>query len=173
MEATVALHSTVGPARTTISAIAARAGVQRHTVYAHFGDARDLFRACSSHWLSLNPRPDPSGWWAIEEPEEQLRTALDAVYAYYERVEAELAPVRRDFELVPAMAERAAAWAADWAALRDGLTRRWGLRGARRRRLAAAIGHALDFEAWRSLFRRQGLERAQAVELMVRLAAAV
>ena len=32
VEATVALHTSVGPARTTISAVAAKAGVQRHTV---------------------------------------------------------------------------------------------------------------------------------------------
>ena len=50
VEAAVALHTSVGPARTTISAIAERAGVERHTVYAHFPDERTLFRACSTHW---------------------------------------------------------------------------------------------------------------------------
>jgi AcrR family transcriptional regulator len=34
-EAAVELHETVGPARTTVSAIAEKAGVQRHTYYAH------------------------------------------------------------------------------------------------------------------------------------------
>ncbi len=50
VEATVELHEKLGPARTTISAIADRAGVQRLTVYRHFPDERSLFRACSGHW---------------------------------------------------------------------------------------------------------------------------
>ncbi len=58
VEATVALHTSDGPARTTISAIADRAGVERHTVYAHFPDERALFDACSAHWASLHPFPD-------------------------------------------------------------------------------------------------------------------
>jgi len=58
--AAVDLHSTVGPARTTISAIAERAGVQRLTVYRHFPEERDLFAACGAHWISENPPPDPA-----------------------------------------------------------------------------------------------------------------
>ena len=50
VDAAVELHTSVGPARTTISAIAERAGVERHTVYAHFPDEPTLFRACSTHW---------------------------------------------------------------------------------------------------------------------------
>jgi len=45
-EAALELHGTVGPARTTISAIAERAGVRRATVYRHFPDERTLFEAC-------------------------------------------------------------------------------------------------------------------------------
>ena len=45
------LHTSVGPARTRSCAIAERAGVQRHTVYAHFPDEASIFRACTGHWL--------------------------------------------------------------------------------------------------------------------------
>ncbi len=58
VEATVDLHSTLGPARTTISDVAERAGVQRHTVYAHFPTERDLFYACSGLALERDPLPD-------------------------------------------------------------------------------------------------------------------
>ena len=68
VEATVGLHSSVGPAQTTISAIAERAGVQRHTVYAHFRDERELFDACSAHWAALHPFPDPARWVEIDDP---------------------------------------------------------------------------------------------------------
>src|SRR6476659_2729549 len=57
-EAAVELHGTVGPARTTVSAIAERAGVQRHTVYRHFPTDADLFAACSAHYVAAHPLPD-------------------------------------------------------------------------------------------------------------------
>ena len=87
VEATVELHSSEGPARTTISAIAERAGVERHTVYAHFPDERALFDACTAHWASLHPSPDPTPWLAIEDRERRLRGALHGVYGWYESVE--------------------------------------------------------------------------------------
>src|SRR5918996_4055938 len=67
-EAAVELHGRVGPARTTISAVADRAGVQRATVYRHFPDEDALFAACSGHWAAMNPSPDPSAWQAIRDP---------------------------------------------------------------------------------------------------------
>ena len=48
VDAAIDLHGTVGPARTTISAIAERAGVRRATVYRHFPDERALFLSCSA-----------------------------------------------------------------------------------------------------------------------------
>src|SRR5215213_3943262 len=82
-EATVELHQAVGPARTTVSAIAQKAGVQRHTYYAHFPETKDLYQACTAHYLQRNPLPDPSRWAEISGPEERLREALKVVYAYY------------------------------------------------------------------------------------------
>ena len=43
----------------------------------------------------------------------------------------------------------------------------------RRKSVRAAIGHALEFETWRSLVRRQGLSRAQAVDAMTLLVSSV
>ena len=40
IEATIELHQTVGPAATTVTDIAQRAGVGRVTVYRHFPDER-------------------------------------------------------------------------------------------------------------------------------------
>jgi len=61
-ESTVALHGTVGPAHTSISAIAEHAGVRRSTVYRHFPDEAALFNACSAHWLAEHPTPDLAAW---------------------------------------------------------------------------------------------------------------
>jgi AcrR family transcriptional regulator len=58
VEAAVDLHGTVGPALTTFSMVAERAGVQRHTLYAHFPDERSLAMACSALAMERDPLPD-------------------------------------------------------------------------------------------------------------------
>src|SRR5215210_1962247 len=79
-ESAVALHERLGPARTSISAIAQHAGVRRSTVYRHFPDEVALFDACSSHWREANPAPDPGAWAAIADPHERTRTVLRDLY---------------------------------------------------------------------------------------------
>ncbi len=162
VEAAVELHTTLGPARTSISAIAERAGVQRHTVYAHFPDDGALFAACSSHWRELHPFPDPGGWEAIGDPRRRLRRALRDLYAWYEAVESDWALIRRDEHLYPSFG---LAWESRMRSIAASLAGPFG----RRKPVAAAVGHALEFETWRSLVRRRGLSNAEAVELMVAL----
>src|SRR5215218_11254697 len=101
-EATVDLHGSIGPARTSISAVAERAGVQRATVYRHFPDEDALFDACSSHWMAQHPLPDAAAWAKIEDPEERLRTALSELYEWYAHGEYMLEKTTRDLPLVPA-----------------------------------------------------------------------
>jgi AcrR family transcriptional regulator len=165
--ATVELHREVGPANTTISAIAERAGVQRVTVYRHFPDEPTLLSACSAHWRASHPAPDPSAWPQIADPEERLRTALEAFYAYYRGDEAMMAKVRRDAEVMPNLAATIADLRYFMEAVVAILAAGWGARGRRRELLTAAIGHVLEFETWRSLERRQGLRPERAIELAV------
>jgi AcrR family transcriptional regulator len=169
VEATVALHTSVGPARTTISAIAQGAGVERHTVYAHFPDDRTLFRACSSHWRHQHPQPDYAHLASIEDPDRRLRTAIGAMYEWYESVESDLALFVRDASVLPIGAETLRETTSTVARFADSLARGW----PRRKTVRAAIGHALEFETWRSLVRRQGLSRKQAVDAMMALVASV
>src|SRR4051794_33300540 len=166
-EATVELHRTVGPARTTISAIAERAGVQRLTVYRHFPDERDLLAACSAHWLAADPPPDPGAWTAVADPRARLRRALRELYGFYEREEAMLANVDRDAPDMPALAAVADRSGFE-AASATVLARGW----PRRRAVRAAIGHALAFATWRSLRREQGLPPQACVDLMAALVSA-
>ena len=172
-EAAVELHGTVGPARTSISAIAERAGVRRSTVYRHFPDEETLFAACSSHWAEQNPPPDLEGWAAVDDPDERLRTALGELYSFYSRTHEMLENLYRDERTVPVVKERFAVFHGYLAAARDTLLRGHAARGRRRDELAAAIGHALAFSTWRSLTRDQGLDDAQATELMRGLVAGV
>jgi AcrR family transcriptional regulator len=165
IEAAIGLHGTVGPARTTISAIAENAGVRRATVYRHFPDERSLFMGCSGTFAERNPAPDPAGWASIADPGERLEAALDAIYAWYERVEPMFTSVIRDAETVPMVRELQDARLAYMAVIEDGLAQGWGVRGKAAKRLRAAIALALDFLAWRTLDER-GLERADAIAVM-------
>jgi AcrR family transcriptional regulator len=85
VEAAVALHGSIGPAQTTISMVAERAGVQRHTFYAHFPDERSLQLACSGLHLERDPLPDAEPWRKIADPSERLRAGLRAIYDWYTR----------------------------------------------------------------------------------------
>lgn len=166
-EATVELHEALGPAQTTISAIADRAGVQRLTVYRHFPDERALFAACTGHFQTENPPPDPSSWVCIADVEERLRVALAEVYAYHGRTERMIDKVMRDRQVHPLTREFSEPYFRHWEAMRDGLAIGWDVRDKRREMLLAALGHALDFGTWRSLVRQQGLDDERAIDLMV------
>ena len=172
VEAIVALHREVGPARTTISAIAERAGVERLTVYRHFADETAMFQACSAHFTKEVAPPDPAVWSHVADPAARLRAALVAFYDYYRRAEDMLAHVQRDAPQLPALAAVLAPWDAFAGSVRDGLLEQWPVPnpGPARARLAAAVAHALRFDTWRSLARAEGLDDADAADLMVTLA---
>src|SRR5918999_1407529 len=94
VDATVALHEEVGPARTTVAEIARRADVSRLTVYNNFPDEYELFAACQRHFLADNPPPDPSSALAIADPAERLDAVLHRLYRWYRRTERMSANVR-------------------------------------------------------------------------------
>ncbi len=168
-EAAVELHGTVGPARTTLSAVAQRAGVQRHTVYRHFPTEADLFGACSARYFTAHPWPELEHWRAISDPEQRLARALDELYAYYERTEPMFSNVLRDVELVEALRPTLVPLQRFLAEAAEILTAGWPTRGRRRHLLAAALRHAIDFQTWRSLTADKRITRAEAVELATAL----
>lgn len=170
-ESAVELHGTLGPARTSMSAVAEHAGVRRSTLYRHFPDERALFGACSAHWASENPPPDISRWAAIDDPAERLDAALAELYAYYRRTEEMLDKLFRDAPTVPVVDELMGAFRAFIAEAAKVLMQGRGLRGNAAKRTRAAIGHALAFRTWQDLTGAQGLDDDQAVELMSRLVA--
>jgi AcrR family transcriptional regulator len=168
-ESTVALHEEVGPAQTSISAIADRAGVRRSTVYRHFPDEASLFAACSAHWRAGNPAPDPTGWPALSDPAERTETALRELYAFYGRTSAMYASLMRDEPLLPIVQRLLGDFYGYLDAVQGILLAGRGLRGRRARAATAAIGHALAFPTWQSLTQEQGLTNDEAAELMCAL----
>ena len=171
-ESAVELHGTVGPSRTSMSAIADRAGVRRSTLYRHFPDEAAIYAACTAHWRAANPSPDPEAWAAIADPAERLARALPELYAFFARNEQMLANLFRDEQLVEAVSESFAAFRGYLDACRDVLLQRRGLRGHARTRVRAALGLAVSFHTWRSLTAGQGLDDEAAAALMQRLVAA-
>jgi AcrR family transcriptional regulator len=167
VEAAVRLHGTVGPAATTISALAEEAGVTRLTVYRHFPDDLALFTACSAHWASGQVMPDPQAWGRIDEPDRRLRDGLSDIYRFYRAAEPMLTNVRRDRDVVPKeLRDRTEATDARYC---DVLLQPFGARGSRRRRLRAILGHAVSFWTWRSLCIDQRLSDREAVQAMCTL----
>jgi len=165
-EATMALHESLGPARTSISAVAEHAGVRRSTVYRHFPDEAALFAACSSHWCAANPAPDPAGWAGIADPGARTEAALRELYAFYRRTEPMYTSLLRDEPVVPIIQQLLRGFHDYVKAIESILMAGRGLRGGAARRTRAAIGHAVAFPTWRSLTHDQGLSDADAVRMM-------
>jgi AcrR family transcriptional regulator len=163
--ATAALHGSVGPANTTVSAVAERAGVERATVYRHFPTEESLFEACTAHFYDRHPLPDARAWSEIADPTDRLGRALADLYEWFEETEDMLANVTRDAaHTPPGPRERFRSY---FEHVHATLMRGRHERGRARKRVRAAIGHAITFATWRSLVREHGLDQREAVELMV------
>ncbi len=166
-ESAVELHGTLGPSRTSMSAVAAHAGVRRSTLYRHFPDEAALFVACAGHWAAQHPLPVLDAWAAVGDPPERLRRALTELYAFYDDAEPMLSNLLRDVTLVEPVRQQIAAFGRYMDRAHETL-----LNGRRSpgRETAAAIGHAVSFSTWRSLVREQGCTADEAVAMMSRLA---
>ena len=162
VEAAVDLHSNLGPAATTFSMVAERAGVQRHTLYAHFPDERSLALACSGHVYARDPLPDAAGWRGIADRNERLHAGFTAIYGWYSRHASLMACVMRDIEHHAPTQEVVAARVAP-------VVTGWHeVLGAKLNDRQRALLHlALSFFTWRTLVRDGGLSQTAAVATMV------
>lgn len=169
--AAVGLHAEIGPARTTLSAVAERAGVQRNTLYRHFPDERSLLFACSGKFTDEHPLPDAEGWRAVGDPTDRAKHGLRELYAYWQANEQLITSVARDAQVSPLVREVNQLRTADQvAAMRAALLEGWP--GRRRKRREAVADLALSFPTWQSLVRRSGLSVTAAADLMASLLAA-
>lgn len=167
VEAANELHGTIGFVDATISAVAEQAGVQRLTIYRHFGTERDLVGACATHFFTANPLPDLESWTKIANPEERFRVAVGALYRWFGNVEGNMANFLRDAPAKPFLYELGRPLFEYFDELQRVLAAGWRVSSKRRRLVAAAVGHAIAFTTWHSLVRAEGLRADDAVELML------
>jgi AcrR family transcriptional regulator len=169
-EAAVRLHTTIGPAATSLSAVAEEAGVTRVTLYRHFRTRDELFAACMGHWQEQHRPPDPERWREIAVSDDRFRQALLELYGWYRSNGSDLALFYRDLAAMPGSTRTAmeATQAEMVVALLDGV----GVHERATRRLCAAVGHVVSFGTWRSLTIEQGLADTEAVELALAFIAA-
>jgi AcrR family transcriptional regulator len=165
------LHTTIGPAQTSIAGIAEEAGVTRLTVYRHFADLDELFVACRAHWRADHPPPDPAAWAGIVGLELRVREGLTALYGWFEAHAEELYPINRDFASMPATARESTR--ADQRALADLLCGSDVPSGPDGERARAVARHLVDYRTWRSLSVDQGLALDDLVDTAVQMLLAV
>ena len=168
-ESAAELHATLGPSRTSMSAIADHAGIQRSTLYRHFPDEAAVFAACTAHWVSLHPLPDLEAWAAVRDPDARVHRALTELYAYYDGAEPMLVNILRDLDAMEVVQHEFAPFQQYMEAAHATLMLGRRLRGRRLHIVRAATGHALAFTTWQSLVREQECTPAEAVDLMCRL----
>jgi AcrR family transcriptional regulator len=167
VDAAVELHTTIGPARTSVSAVAERAGVERHTVYRHFPDERSLFLACSSQYAERRPMPDAEAWTSMADPELRLRRGLTELYAYYAEHGAELMPILRDIDIHPLTRETVELRLAPAIGrIRDVLAQPFRARGRARARLHAMLDVVVELRSFQALGRHAS--PGERVEVAVR-----
>ncbi len=159
------LHRTVGPAATTVSAVAEQAGVQRLTVYRHFPDEEAMVAACGADWLKRYPLPAPGEWTSIEDAGARTEAAFAELYRYYADTADMMDNIFRDAPKVPALQQAMEEMAGYYEACRSVLLEPWGVEGATKELTGAAIGAALEFGPWQALA-RQGLDPERAAALM-------
>ena len=171
VEATVALHQEVGPARTTVAEIARRAGVQRLTVYNHFPEEAELFAACQGHFLAQHPLPDFAEALALADPHARVQAVLRALYRSYGERQAMTEKILRDRAVVPGLdALLKQTMDPGQRGLADALASAFGARAKAARRLRALLALAVDFWTWHRLT-GEGLDDAAAADLMADLVA--
>ena len=169
VEATMELHEEIGPARTSISAIAERAGVERLTVYRHFATEGEIYQACSAHFNELHPFPDFVAWEAIDDPFARLALGLTELYRYFADSERMMSSVIRDAPSTPAMHEPFARYQQGFRAMTELLISGFATSGIAAERVQLPIRLAVDFGTWQIVVREQEMDISEAVAYQLQI----
>ena len=159
-KATYELHSTIGPALTTVGLISDRAGLPRQTVYRNFGTMLELFRGCIAFGLEMHPLPDPNPWQSITDPGERLQVGLTQLYQWFEATEPVMTNSVRDFGAVKESEEAMQPVGEVFGRIYQTLCLGW--EGSE---VAPLLSLAVDFATWKKLRREQGMASSAIAEM--------
>ncbi|HEY8633525.1 MAG TPA: TetR/AcrR family transcriptional regulator [Candidatus Dormibacteraeota bacterium] len=159
-KATYELHSTIGPALTTIALISERAHLPRQTVYRNFANQLEIFRSCIAFGLEMNPLPDPNRWQSIADPGERLQVGLTEVYEWFEATEPVMTNSLRDHGAVPESAEAMQPVGEVFRRINETLAQGW--EGPE---IAPILSLAVDFATWKKLHHEHGMSSSAIVEM--------
>lgn len=164
--ATVALHQKLGPANTSIKAVAEKAGVQRLTVYRHFPDEESLFEACSSAYLEQHPPPNMADWSDVLDAEKRSYLAILMFNQYYRDTADMWKSVYRDLGKLEALQGPMTEFKSYLNLVSNDLLAAWRLKGKKKKQCLITLRHCLLFTTWDSLM-QEGLSEKQITELMM------
>lgn len=150
VEALVQLHEELGPAHTSISAIAERAGVERLTVYRHFPDEQAMYNACFTLYRERHPPPSTALWQDIDQPRQRTRKALTEIYSYFSTTRNMYRAAYRDLEDVPVLEGIMQQLESYLRAIADDLNHCWQPSVAKPA-LRDTLYHCVKFSTWQSL----------------------
>lgn len=165
LDAAISLYGAVGPAATTISAVAAKASVQRLTVYRHFPGETDIPVQVVAHWFDQNPLPDPNDWRNGVAAENWPIAILSMLYSYYADTYAFWPAVLSDRDKLPKLNAVLEAYDKQLHTMQEDILRH--LPDSRRSSslCQSATNHAVQFSTWRTLS-DQGLDTVEVAALM-------
>jgi AcrR family transcriptional regulator len=163
-KATYELHSTIGPALTTVALISDRARLPRQTVYRNFANQLEIFRSCIAFGLEMNPLPDPSRWESIADPGERLQIGLTELYRWFEATEPVMTNSLRDFGAVPESAEAMQPVGEVFGRMYQALSQGWDGPA-----VSPVLSLAVDFSTWKKLHREQGMASSAIVDMWLEI----
>lgn len=169
VDAALALHTTKGPAFTSVWDIARLADVSPVTVYRHFPSLDALYQACRHRFFEKYPLPSFEELTEIEGTEPRVRTVLEKLYAYYDEVGDLMWPVQRDADLVPELARGFQQLQQLLQELAATALASLDADAQVRRKAQAVLLLLMSLGSWRDLVRVQGLSSREAVNLAVEL----
>ncbi|WP_339859661.1 helix-turn-helix domain-containing protein [Thalassospira alkalitolerans] len=165
VDAALCLYGEIGPARTTISAVAERAEVQRLTIYRHFPAENELLAACLSHWLVSNPPPDPGSWRQGIDPADWGLAILSMLYHYYAETAEMWGHWYRDLDHVAPLREQIAGFTDYLETLCHDILESLPAERRQGKMCRSVVLHAVQFATWQS-FSKAGIDNSEMAALM-------
>ena len=165
-KAALNLHTTKGPAQTSMQDIARLADVSLVTVYRHFPTPDQLFQSCRRMFLEEHPLPTPESISGGSDLRDRVQRAITLFYSYYDEAGEQLWCIQRDADLIPELLPGVELRQGRVKAVAEAALAPVHARPQMHKRMLTLLLLALDLGTWRHLVKFQGLTTQEATSLM-------